>query len=259
MIRKISFIGSGNVASHMATALYKQGYEIINIWSRNLNNAVSLSHKVKAVPLDNISQLDKKTDLYIIAIPDDQIVTMAKQLQKQLARRARIVHTSGATSVASVSEYFKMAGVIWPLQSLSKGKKVSFKKLPLCITSTSPTLKKELLILCQSLSDQVQVISDDQKRILHLAAVFANNFSNHMYSIAHDLCTEHEIDFKLLQPLITETARKVTDQSPADMQTGPAIRGDHKSMELHQKQLKKEKDILKLYQLISTNIQKQKP
>lgn len=240
----------------MAMAAHRQEYTIVDIWSRSLANAQYLAKKVEASATDQLQQLHTKADLYIIAVPDDYIEAIAQQLHARLPKRARVIHTSGATSLSVLTPYFSMAGVIWPLQSLSKTKKLNFQKVPLCITSQSATLQKYLTALCQSLSQQVQLINEEQKQILHLAAVFANNFTNHMYSIAHELCSEQQVDFELLQPLITETAAKIKANKPSRMQTGPAVRGDQQSMAAHQKLLQQKQDIHQLYQLISDHIQK---
>jgi len=255
MTETIAFIGSGNVASHMAQAAFLQGYEITDIWSRRLEHAQLLASKVKSTPTDQLQQLHTDADLYIIAVPDDYIDVVAEQLCEFLPTFATVVHTSGATSLHVLSAYFGNTGVIWPLQSLSLTKKVDFQEVPLCITSNTPTLRQQLLSLCHTLSRKVQVINEDQKQILHLAAVFANNFSNHMYTIAHDLCSEHRIDFDLLKPLINETAAKISTEEPSHMQTGPAVRNDEKSIATHLQLLSDKKSVQRLYQKISENIQ----
>jgi len=258
MIQSISFIGAGNVSTHFAIAFFQAGICIDSILSRRLAPAKKLAQQVDAHPTTSYKRLSQNSDLYIIAVPDDAIQEVVKSLSIVLEDSAFVVHTSGATSTSIVNTYFINTGVIWPPQSLSKQKKIDFSSVPICYGATSENLNKHLKQLLKKVSLHLQLVNEDQKTALHLAAVFANNFTNHMYHIAYDICEKHQLDFSLLYPIILETAQKVIGEKPSDMQTGPAIRDDQKTIKKHKALLKKHIDYKQLYTLISQSIQDQK-
>lgn len=255
MIQSISFIGAGNVATHFAKAFYTAGIQIDSIVSRRLATAKKLAAEVKATPTSSFKKLNKESDLYLIAVPDDAIEDVINQLAQQLDSESKVIHTSGATPMTLVNRHFSHAGVLWPPQSLSKHKQIHFSTVPICFGATTIALKKALHQLVIKVTPHVQEVNDKQKLALHLAAVFANNFSNHMYSIAYDLCREHDLDFKLLYPIILETSQKIIGEEPHLMQTGPAIRDDESSMKKHLGLLKSHKAYRALYTSISKSIQ----
>lgn len=257
MIQSISFIGAGNVAHHFAKAFYASGNTIDTILNHRLRSAKTLSVQVNAQATTSFKRLNEESDLFIIAVPDDAIEDVAKQLKTILPKDIKVVHTSGATSMKVIGQYFEYAGVIWPPQSLSKQKQIKFNTVPVCYGSNHSGFNAELKKLIRQVTPHVQEVTDQQKTALHLAAVFANNFTNHMYTIAHDLCQEHELDFKILYPIISETAQKIIGQQPHQMQTGPAIRDDQSSMKKHLNMLKTS-DYKSLYAQISKSIQQYK-
>lgn len=258
MIQSISFIGAGNVATHFAKAFYTAGIQIDSIVNRRLASAKRLAEEVNAKSTSSFKKLKKESDLYIIAVPDDAIADVIEQLVEQLDRQAKVIHTSGATPIAHIEKHFSHAGVLWPPQSLSKHKEIHFNTVPICFGATTETLKKALHQLVLKVTPYLQEVNDEQKLALHLAAVFANNFTNHMYSIAYDLCQQHDLDFKLLYPIILETSQKIIGQEPHLMQTGPAIRDDQSSMKKHLGLLHSNKAYRALYTSISKSIQQYK-
>ena len=165
-----------------------------------------------------------------------------------------ILHTSGSTALQLLQKYTGKAGVFYPLQTFSKTKELNFRAVPICIEGASPDITKQVKELAQSISNNVYEVSSEQRRILHLAAVFACNFPNYLYGIAQTLLANHQLDFNLLRPLITETAEKVQEQLPADAQTGPAVRNDVSTMSKHLEMLANEPVMKDIYELLSQGI-----
>ena len=258
MIQSISFIGAGHVATHFAKAFFAAGIQIDSIVNRRLATAKSLAAQVNAVATTSYNKLNKHSDLYIIAVPDDIITDVISQLSNQLDTSAQVIHTSGATSIKLINTHFSNAGVLWPPQSLSKQKDIAFNTVPVCYGATETKMNQALHQLIIKVTPHVQEVSDQQKLALHLAAVFANNFTNHMYSIAYDICLEHNLDFKLLYPIILETSQKIIGEQPHLMQTGPAIRDDQSTIKKHLGLLKSHKEYRALYTSISNSIQQYK-
>lgn len=256
MIKTITIIGSGNVGFHLAQVLFQADYIIPQIFSRNLDKATVLAQKVSAQPIDNLSQLNTISDLYILAIPDQSIEVVAKTLHTLLPPSAFVVHTSGATSSEVFAPFFQRYGVFYPLQSFSITKAVDFSTLSICVHAQQAADLAALTSLGQDLSKNCYPIDDAQRATLHVAAVFANNFSNYLFHIAAQLLKESAIDFALLQPLIQETARKIAQHPPATMQTGPAIRGDQNTIQQHLSQLEDHQDWQAIYTLLSDGIQR---
>lgn len=249
---RITILGSGNVATHMAAALKNTGHQIVEVFSPNLQNAAFLAYHVKAEAVDNLEQL-KSTDLFLIAVKDDAIGATAAQLAKY---QKPVVHTSGATSLATLEKHVAEAGVFYPLQTFSKVREVNFKTVPLCIEANSTKLKQMLMELASTISNQVHKVNSGQRRTLHLAAVFASNFPNYLYHIAQGLLADSKLDFNLLRPLILETAQKVQDNLPNEVQTGPAIRNDEQTMQEHLKLLEHDQYLQQVYRLLSEGIGK---
>lgn len=246
----ITFIGAGNVASQLALTLFEQGYKIAQVYSRSKAAATALAAKVNAAPISDLKKLDKGSYIYIIAVKDDAIESVAKQIKLD---QQIVVHTSGSVPMAVLKGVSKNIGVLYPLQTFSKGKTVDLETTPICIEANTKKTAQQLTYFAKSFSGNVQAITSEQRKILHLAAVFACNFSNHLYVVADEILKKNRLSLSLLQPLIEETATKIRKASPAQMQTGPAIRGDKKTMEAHLK-LIKDTDTKQLYKLMSKGI-----
>lgn len=244
-------IGSGNVATHLAIAFKAMGADILQVWSRDHRNAEILSALTKAKPIQRWEELNRSADFYIIAVKDDAIPEVAKQLA---GVKGIVLHTSGATTMSSLRGAGSGYGVLYPLQTFSKTKAVDLTKVPLCIEGDSPDTLEKISAIAHLLSHQVSVVSSDQRKILHLAAVFACNFSNHLYQISAELLAQHHLHFDLLRPLIMETAEKVQSATPAEVQTGPAIRNDQETMRNHLDLLKDAPELQQMYQMLSLRI-----
>ena len=172
---RITIIGSGNVATHLAATFKNAGHSIVQIYSRNLHNALLLAYHVKADAIDNFEQINPETDLFVIAVKDDAIETIASKLSKF---GKLIVHTSGATDLQALLKYTQNAGVFYPLQTFSKTKEVNFNSVPLCIEGPNEQITSMLNELAYTVSQNVYKVNSDQRKTLHLAAVFACNFPN---------------------------------------------------------------------------------
>ncbi|MGE0560807.1 MAG: Rossmann-like and DUF2520 domain-containing protein [Flavobacteriales bacterium] len=253
-IKTITFIGAGNVATHLAKALYKANISINQVYSKSFKNANALAKKVNAQPIENLSQLNTRTDLIIIAVPDDTIETVVKNIA---IKDKLMVHTSGSVDLGVFKKgAFKSIGIFYPLQTFSKSKALNLQEVPICIEANSKSNLALLNTLANKLSNKVYEISSVQRQQLHLAAVFACNFSNNMYQIAFDICRNNNIDFNILKPLIKETAQKIETIEPKLAQTGPAKRNDASTILKHLDLLQNQKNYQDIYQLITQNIQK---
>lgn len=245
MIRVV-VIGSGNVAHHLVKALTAaSGISLESIVARNPDKLNDLTVKIIS-SYEDISE----ADVYIIAVSDKAINEVSAKLP--FSNRL-VVHTSGTAPIAELDEKNKR-GVFYPLQTFSKEKEIDFKKVPVCLEAESEEDYDLLEQLASSVSDSVYRIDSSQRRALHVAAVFAANFSNHMYTLAESVCRDHTMPFDLLKPLITEVAAKVQQLSPALAQTGPAVRHDEETIQRHL-DLLNDQNQKNIYLLLTRSIQ----
>lgn len=238
----VTIIGNGNVGSHLVKALQGSAYaKISQVFSPR---AVSLDQVIAGV--DYINQLTELTaaDCYIIAVPDDYI----KEVSEKISFSNRlVVHTSGSVAM-DVLDTKNRQGIFYPLQTFSKDKKVDFSEIPICIEAAQADDLQLLKKLGKSISKKVIKISSEKRAKIHVAAVFVNNFVNHLYHISEEIMREHNLDFELLKPLIKETASKIESLSAKEAQTGPAKRNDNQTIKRHLNQLSsdRQKDIYTL-------------
>jgi len=246
-------IGSGNVATHLAIAFKAIGADIVQVWSHDSRNAEILAALTKAEPISNWDHLDRTADCYLIAVKDDAIASVAAHLTDV---KGIVIHTSGATPMSVLSESKNGYGVLYPLQTFSKSKAVDMTKVPLCIEADREETLEKIKAIAQLLSPKVAVVTTSQRSILHLAAVFACNFSNHLYELSSQLLEQHQLPFDLLKPLILETAEKVQSATPAESQTGPAVRNDQETIKKHLNLLEGSPVLQKIYETLSNSIKK---
>jgi len=247
----IVILGSGNVATVLGSALSEAGYKIIQVWSRNVKHAEALASLLHSHFTDDLSLIDSSADLYLIAISDDAI----KDLKSSLPSfKGIVVHTSGSTSIDILRDKFENFGVFYPFQTFSKDRKISFNEVPILLEASNLKAMEVLESVASSISNRVQECNSDQRKALHIAAVFACNFTNHLYTIAQKLLEEYQLDFDLLRPLIAETAQKVQEFKPEDVQTGPAVRKDMVTINSHLKQLESHPELLTVYSLLTKYI-----
>ena len=250
----ITIIGSGRVATHLATVLAVQ-HQILQVYSRDLVHAQTLATLVNAQAIHQFEQLNLNTDLVIIAVSDQAIATVIQTIAQYLPERL-IVHTSGSTNLSTLTQIHDRAGVFYPLQTFSFERAVNWQDTPIFVEASNAQDLELLTQLANSLSNKVYQYSSKQRQTLHLAAVFACNFSNYCYDMAKQIVDQEQVDFNLLSPLILETANKATFNDPKNMQTGPAVRGDQNILAMHTQLLAESHrtDLQKVYALMSDGI-----
>ena len=249
----VSIIGSGNVATHLAKALKTVNVQVLNIWSNRFENAQALAQEVDAQAVSKLAELAAdESDILLISIKDDAIAEVAPKLT---AYNGIIAHTSGSVNLAALGG-LKNYGVFYPLQTFSKQKEVDFSIIPLCLEASNAATLGKLKHLANLLSKHCYDVDSEQRKTLHLAAVFACNFPNYLYGIAQKLLAHHQLDFELIRPLIAETANKVQTALPVNVQTGPAIRNDEQTLTKHEGLLQGYPEWLTIYKLLSEQIKK---
>ncbi len=251
---RISLIGAGRVATHLAQAL-RERHDIVQVFSRNFSNASILANLVNAEAINDLQKLNAQIDLLIIAINDQAISTVIETISTFLPN-VLIVHTSGSTHLQVLTKHHANAGVFYPLQSFSFDREVDWTNTPLFIEAVRPEDLNLLKKLAEDLSQRVYLYDSTQRLSLHLAAVFACNFTNYCYDMAKQVVDAKQVDFSLLYPLIIETAHKATQNDPKQMQTGPAMRNDQNILTLHEQMLMSvdRADLKDVYTLMSQQI-----
>ncbi len=248
----VVILGAGNVATHFAQALKAKDFLITEIYARNAIQAQELAAEIGCEYCDNLQDMNTEADIYIFAVKDDSLDELAGQLY--LPGKI-VVHTSGAAETEILKPVSENCGAFYPLQTFSKTRKISWENIPVCIEASNSQTLTQLKKLAGKLSSQVILTTFDQRRNMHVAAVFVNNFTNHLLQNAYILMEENALPFEILKPLLNETIDKAFDISPAKAQTGPAIRGDAKTIAAHENLLEAYPQIQKLYKEITRSIQ----
>ncbi len=250
----VSFIGSGNLAWHLAPTLDNAGYTVKEVYSRNPKHSSALVGRLYQA--DVKATLDFSTspsDIFIIAVADDVIQDIVREII--LPEDSILVHTSGSQPLGVLGyAATPNIGVVYPLQTFSKAKKIDFKDTPIFIESDSDEVTQVLIKMGKLISNKVKKITSHDRKALHVAAVFASNFSNHMLTIAKEVADKNGLDFELLKPLIAETLNKSLAIDPKNAQTGPAKRGDLEILDNHIEFLQGEPEIVEIYKIISQHI-----
>ncbi len=250
-INKIALIGAGNVATQLGKAFKRSGKSVIQVYSRSKSTAEMLSEVVGAESISDIYQLTNKADLYVISVPDNAITNVLSDIR---LKDRLLVHTSGALPMDVLSVASLNIGVFYTLQTFSKEKDIEFKDTPICIEANTTSNKNLLFELAEEISENVRYLDSDLRKIAHLAAVFANNFTNYMYTIALDILEKHNLPFDLIRPLINETAEIIKNNRAYEMQTGPAIRNDEETVRKHLEYLKAYPEYQQIYDMITKSI-----
>ncbi len=249
--QNIVLVGAGNVATHLGIALKKQGHNIIQVFSRTKESARKLSAELDATYITKLNELDYSADIYLFCLKDDVLPDALKQTS---FTNQILVHTSGSLPLSIFKDFSFHYGVFYPVVTFSKDRNLDLANVPFCIEGSTAYTENILLNLALELSQKVQSVNTEKRKIIHLAAVFACNFTNHMCLIADKLMRENGLDFDLLKPLIQETASKILEMDPEAAQTGPAIRGDNQILE-DQLQLLKDLPLFqKIYTFVSESI-----
>jgi len=250
---KIVLVGAGRVATQLGRALFEAGHDIVAVYSYHLSSAEQLTALVGGTATDNIGLLPDEADLFVVSVKDGVLEAVVAQLCE--GRRGQtMVHTAGSMPMALFEGKAEHYGVLYPLQTFSKERRVDFSMTPIFIEASDASVQTLLHQVTSSISRQVSVLSTADRKYLHLAAVFACNFANHCYAMAATLLERHGVPFNVMLPLIDETARKVHELHPRDAQTGPAVRYDENVIGMQAQLLADLPDLQRLYLLLSESI-----
>ena len=242
----IVILGGGNVAYHLTNALLKnEVVNVVQVYNRSLDKINCFKNSTSIT--NNLSDL-KEADIYILAVSDNVISEISSSLN---LKNKLVVHTSGSMAMDELKSVSKK-GVFYLLQSFSKERKIDFSTVPICIEAENEKDLMQLKTLAKSISKNCYHINSNQRKSLHVAAVFVNNFVNHLYHIGYEICGQNKVPFEILLPLIKETANKITTLSPLEAQTGPAKRNDTKTIEKHMAMLTKNQQ--EIYTLLTKSI-----
>jgi predicted short-subunit dehydrogenase-like oxidoreductase (DUF2520 family) len=245
-------IGSGNVADCFGRLWRLKGHRITQVLSRNEAHARELAESLHAAWSDDMGDIDRDADLYLLAVSDTAIAALDRRLR--LGSRP-VVHTAGAVSLEAISHISAHTGVFYPLQSIRKGIAVN-GAIPLLIEASDETVLKKLLTLAEAIPGDATVMSSADRLKMHLVAVFCNNFPNHLMTLCRKYCSDASLDFSLLQPLVRETFERLEAFDPEDIQTGPAIRADSITLQKHRTLLARYPEMEKVYNLLNESIEK---
>ena len=248
----VNIIGSGNVAHYLANVFVKNNVLVKSVYSKNTEHSERFASTFNSKSADSISKLDDTADLYLIAISDQSIL----EVGNLLITTKPVVHTSGITPLKIISDNHLNAGVFYPLQTLTKQTNLLPENVPILIEANNDETSQMLFELAEMLGFKARELTSDKRQYLHLAAVFVNNFGNHLASIAQLILNEQSIPFELIKPLILETANKLQASNPELNQTGPAKRNDLTTIDKHLQLLNNKESILELYKLFSADILK---
>lgn len=253
-IKNIVIIGAGNVGTRLASAFRDAGCNIVQVAGRRESAVKALAEMLESDYTFSFREVVKGQDLYLMALPDSAMEHILPQLG---LNDELLVHTSGSVPMDILSPYSENFGVFYPLQTFTRSRKIKLSEVPLFIEANRIDNENVLLDLGKKLSAQVNVADSGKRLLMHIAAVFASNFTNHMYDIARQLMEENGFDFGLLVPLIRETAAKAVETGPKSSQTGPAMRYDTQVIEKHLELLGDNPAAQELYRRISKNIMDQ--
>lgn len=270
---KIVLIGAGNLATHLGKALHAAGHDMVQVFSRTMQSAETLASLLDAEPLTDIAQVRDDADVYIFSVKDSALVQLVAQLCRHEAdglvedgavnalRKAKkgehervFLHTAGSMPLSVFKGMAQHYGVLYPMQTFSKQREVDFSIIPCFVEANDEFAQKQIEGLAREISGRVYQLSSEDRKYLHLSAVFACNFANHCYAISQELLEEHGIPFDVMLPLINETAAKVHEMKPKDAQTGPAVRYDENVIGKQSKLLENHPHFKKVYDSMSKSI-----
>lgn len=249
----VVFIGAGNLATNLAKALYYKGFRIVQVYSRTEESARTLAQAVEAAYTTDLASVAANAQLYIVALKDAAFVRMLPEIVAG-RENALWVHTAGSIPMNVWAGRVERYGVFYPMQTFSRQRMADFRQIPVFVESNSAEDARFLKDIASALSGKVYEATSEQRKSLHLAAVFACNFTNHMYTLAAGLLEKYGLPFEVMLPLIDETARKVHELEPRLAQTGPAVRYDENVIGEHLQMLAGEPQMQELYKLISESI-----
>lgn len=248
----ITFIGAGNVAWHLAQALYDAGHHIVQVYSRSMESAVQLARLVGAKATNSFDEIEASSHIYIYALKDDALQWVVNHINVD---KGLHIHTSGSMPMSVFAASKQRYGCMYPLQTFSKGKSVDFRKVPFFIEANSKGDEVLVSDLVRSVSQKVYSLSSEDRPTIHLAGVLVSNFTNLMYWKAAKLLEEKKIPFDVMKGLMTEAVNKAKLIGPENAQTGPAVRDDRRVMDKHLQMLASDPQWQEVYILLSELIQ----
>ena len=270
---KIVLIGAGNLATHLGKALHAAGHDMLQVFSRTMQSAETLASLLDAEPLTDIAQVRDDADVYIFSVKDSALLQLVAQLCRHEAdglvedgavnalRKAKkgehervFLHTAGSMPLSVFKGMAQHYGVLYPMQTFSKQREVDFSIIPCFVEANDEFAQKQIEGMAREISGRVYQLSSEDRKYLHLSAVFACNFANHCYAISQELLEEHGIPFDVMLPLINETAAKVHEMKPKEAQTGPAVRYDENVIGKQSKLLENHPHFKKVYDSMSKSI-----
>jgi predicted short-subunit dehydrogenase-like oxidoreductase (DUF2520 family) len=249
----VSFVGAGRLAGVLCRELYSRGHKIELVVSQSAEKGSALAGYCRAVWSDK-PVFPSSTQLIIVAVPDSKIRTVLADLQCD--KSTVVAHTAGSAGIDVFPENISLKGIFYPLQSFSQGRKLNFTDLPVFLETSSAEVSEILNDIAISLGSKVYFCDAVNRSILHLAAVFANNFTNHMLTLSNDIARKAGFSFEELKPLVMETFMKAIENGPASSQTGPAVRNDENTIRKHLELLSFDHDLQKIYKELSGSISK---
>jgi predicted short-subunit dehydrogenase-like oxidoreductase (DUF2520 family) len=246
----VLLIGSGNTATILGKLITNAGHRIVQIWSRNQNHANELARQLNAEAINSLNDLTADAEICIMAVSDLVIPEIADQLR---LKKKVLVHTAGSVSKEVLKNSSPDYGVLYPLQSLNKNM-TGLPEIPILIDGSSDDVKALLIDFASSFSPKVSLADDETRMQMHLSAVIVSNFSNHLYALMEGYCTQQQLNFQLLHPIIAEVANRLVSGTAYDLQTGPARRGDDSTIQKHLHMLKEDPKLQKIYQIFTESI-----
>ncbi len=250
---RIVMIGAGNLATNLGLALVTSGYRVVQVYSRTNESASVLADKLQCGYTNSVKGISTDADLYIVSIKDSVLAEITNELTS-VNTDALWVHTAGSMPMDTLS--CRRRGVFYPMQTFSKQTVADFKNIPVFLETSSTGDMDILRTIATSLSDKVYELSSEDRKYLHLAAVFSCNFVNHCCTLAADLLGDKDIPFEVMLPLIDRTAAKLHMLTPCEAQTGPAVRYDRNVIDKHISLLSERPDLQRIYELMSKSIHK---
>ena len=252
---KIILIGAGNLATHLGKAIFAAGHDVVQVFSRTMQSATALASEVGAQPVSDISTVRADADLYVVSVKDSALAELIPALCKGKETKV-FLHTAGSIPMDVFQGMALHYGVLYPMQTFSKQREVDFSQIPCFIEANDEHALQRIGDVAHQVSSRVYHLASEDRKYLHLSAVFACNFVNHCYALSQEILKDHGIPFDVMLPLIDETAAKVHELDPKEAQTGPAVRYDENVLRAQGALLKSNPQMKDIYDRMSMSIHK---
>lgn len=250
---KIILIGAGNLATHLGKAIFEAGHDVVQVYSRTMQSASALASQLGAQPVAAIDEVRDDADVYIFSVKDSVLGELLPRVCRKSENQV-FLHTAGSLPMSVFQGMALHYGVLYPMQTFSKQREVDFQSIPSFVEANDEFALRQIGDLAHQVSRRVYQLSSEDRKYLHLSAVFACNFVNHCYAISQDILHQHGIPFDVMLPLIDETAAKVHELTPKEAQTGPAVRYDSNVIRAQGSLLKANPIVKDIYDRMSMSI-----